>query len=63
MLRARCQPRMLRLNNPELTDRELEVLKLVAQGLSNSEISSALTITESTVKSNINRILQRFSFG
>lgn len=48
-----------RLNNPELTDRESEVLKLVAQGLSNSEISSALTITESTVKSNINRILSK----
>ncbi|UBF30380.1 response regulator transcription factor (plasmid) [Kovacikia minuta CCNUW1] len=48
-----------RLNNPELTDRELEVLKLVAQGLSNLEISSALTISESTVKSNINRILSK----
>jgi two-component system NarL family response regulator len=48
-----------RMSNPELTDRELEVLKLVAQGLSNLEISAALTITESTVKSNVNRILSK----
>ncbi len=48
-----------RMNNPELTDRELEVLQLVAQGMSNLEIGAALTITESTVKSNINRILSK----
>jgi two-component system NarL family response regulator len=48
-----------RMNNPELTDRELEVLQLVAQGRSNLEISAALNITESTVKSNINRILSK----
>jgi DNA-binding NarL/FixJ family response regulator len=48
-----------RMNNPELTDRELEVLQLVAQGMSNLEISVALTITENTVKSNINRILSK----
>lgn len=48
-----------RMTNPELTDRELEVLRLVAQGMSNLEISAALGITESTVKSNINRILSK----
>ncbi|HEY9643677.1 MAG TPA: response regulator transcription factor [Coleofasciculaceae cyanobacterium] len=48
-----------RMTNPELTDRELEVLQLVAQGMSNLEISAALNITESTVKSNINRILSK----
>ena len=48
-----------RMNNPALTDRELEVLQLVAQGMSNLEIGVALTITESTVKSNINRILSK----
>jgi two-component system NarL family response regulator len=47
------------MNNPALTDRELEVLQLVAQGMSNVEIGVALTITESTVKSNINRILSK----
>jgi DNA-binding NarL/FixJ family response regulator len=48
-----------RMNNPELTDRELEVLQLVAQGMSNLKIGAALNITESTVKSNINRILSK----
>jgi DNA-binding NarL/FixJ family response regulator len=48
-----------RMTNPELTDRELEVLQLVAQGMSKLEISVALRITESTVKSNINRILSK----
>jgi two-component system, NarL family, response regulator len=42
-----------------LTDRELEVLQLVAQGMSNLEIGAALSIAESTVKSNINRILSK----
>lgn len=46
-------------NNPGLTDRELEVLQLVAQGMSNLEISAALKISESTVKSNINCILSK----
>lgn len=48
-----------RMNNPELRERELEVLQLVAQGMSNLEISAALNITESTVKSHINRILSK----
>jgi DNA-binding NarL/FixJ family response regulator len=48
-----------RMTNPELTDRELEVLQLVAQGMSNLEIGAALNITESTVKSNMNRILSK----
>ena len=48
-----------RMTNPELTDRELEVLRLVAQGMSNLEIGVALSVTESTVKSNINRILSK----
>ncbi|HEY9640029.1 MAG TPA: response regulator transcription factor [Coleofasciculaceae cyanobacterium] len=45
-----------RMNHPELSQRELEVLQLVAQGMSNLEISAALNISEGTVKSNINRI-------
>lgn len=48
-----------RMTNPELTDRELEVLQLVAQGMSNLEVSTALGITEGTVKSNMNRILSK----
>lgn len=48
-----------RMNHPELSHRELEVLQLVAQGMSNLEIGTALNISESTVKSNINRILSK----
>ncbi|HEY9661553.1 MAG TPA: response regulator transcription factor [Allocoleopsis sp.] len=48
-----------RMNNPELTDRELEVLQLVAQGMSNLQISIALSIAESTVKSNVKNILSK----
>ncbi|MBD1853282.1 response regulator transcription factor [Leptolyngbya sp. GB1-A1] len=48
-----------RMSNPELSDRELEVLQLVAKGMSNLEIGAALNITESTVKSNVNRILSK----
>jgi two-component system NarL family response regulator len=48
-----------RMSNPELSDRELEVLQLVAKGMSNLEIGTALNITESTVKSNVNRILSK----
>lgn len=48
-----------RMSNPELSDRELEVLRLMAQGMSNSEIGSALSIGESTVKSHVNRILSK----
>jgi two-component system, NarL family, response regulator len=48
-----------RMSSPELTDRELEILQLIAQGMSNLEIGTALHITENTVKSNVNRILSK----
>jgi two-component system NarL family response regulator len=48
-----------RMSNPELSERELEVLRLMAQGMSNLDISSALSIGESTVKSHVNRILSK----
>jgi DNA-binding NarL/FixJ family response regulator len=43
----------------ELSSRELEVLKLIAKGLSNKEIGTALGITEATVKWHVNIILGR----
>jgi two-component system NarL family response regulator len=48
-----------RMSNPELSERELAVLRLVAQGMSNLEIASDLSISESTVKSHVNRILSK----
>jgi len=41
----------------ELSDRELEVLKLIADGLSNAEISKRLFISEKTTKSHVSNIL------
>ncbi len=48
-----------RLSGPELSDRELEVLRLIVAGKSNSEISEVLHISESTVKFHINNILSK----
>lgn len=42
-----------------LTDREREVFALVATGLSNREIASALVLSEATVKTHIGRILTK----
>jgi two-component system NarL family response regulator len=44
---------------PRLTDRELEVLRLVAKGMSNKEIASELVIAENTVKNHVRNILEK----
>lgn len=48
-----------RLPLSELTARELEVLKLIVKGMSNSEIGAALTISTGTVKIHVNNILSK----
>jgi DNA-binding NarL/FixJ family response regulator len=42
-----------------LTARELEVLRLITQGLSNAEIGQALFISDTTVKTHVTRVLQK----
>lgn len=48
-----------RMTLPELSDREREVLQLMAKGNSNQEIATALSIAESTVKFHVNNILSK----
>jgi two-component system NarL family response regulator len=44
---------------PRLTDRELEVLRLVATGLNNREVAKLLFISENTVKNHVRNILEK----
>jgi DNA-binding NarL/FixJ family response regulator len=43
----------------ELTPRELEVLRLIADGLSNAEIARTLFVSEATVKTHVNHVLAK----
>jgi DNA-binding NarL/FixJ family response regulator len=47
----------------DLSSRETEVLKLIAEGLSNKEISVRLTLSEKTVKNHISRIFSKLEIS
>jgi two-component system NarL family response regulator len=46
-------------NAPQLTERETEVLRLVAKGMSNKEIAGELVIAQNTVKNHVRNILEK----
>lgn len=59
LIRELSQPSPLPSPQSQLTPRELDVLKLVAQGLNNREIARRLAFSEYTVRTNVSHILQK----
>ncbi len=42
-----------------LSDRETQVLRLIAQGMANAEIADTLVVSEATVKTHVSRLLTK----
>ncbi len=59
LMAKRSNERSQQVPTPRLTERELEVLKLVARGLNNRDIARELFISENTVKNHIRNILEK----
>ena len=46
-----------------LTDKEVEIVKHIAKGISNKEIANTLNYSEGTIKNNISRILEKLEMS
>src|ERR687886_1374302 len=57
-----AQPKQARTTEP-LSERELEVLRLLARGMSNQEIADALVVGEATVRSHVSAILRKLQLA
>jgi DNA-binding NarL/FixJ family response regulator len=57
--RTAATPRSAPASLDELTPRELEVLKLIARGMSNAEIAAELVVSETTVKTHVAHVLMK----
>jgi len=57
---TRLADRMMR---PDLTARELDILKMVSKGLTNRDIGQALGISSFTVKNHVNNIMEKLGVG
>jgi two-component system NarL family response regulator len=56
---ARKDEEKQQMPTPRLTEREMEVLQLVAQGMNNRDIAKELFISENTVKNHVRNILEK----
>jgi NarL family two-component system response regulator LiaR len=61
LLRELSSPSGQGPDTDSLTEREIEVLRLVAQGRSNREIADTLTISEATVRTHVSNILSKLN--
>jgi DNA-binding NarL/FixJ family response regulator len=58
-LSRRCGEEASLASEPQLTEREIEVLRLVAKGMSNKEIAADLVIAQNTAKNHVRNILEK----
>jgi DNA-binding NarL/FixJ family response regulator len=58
-LGSRSSSQQIETPFPELTDRELEILRLISQGLNNSEIAQKLFLSSKTVRNHITNIFSK----